>query len=161
MRIAIYPGSFDPVTLGHLDVIKAGADLFDKLYVVVMNNPDKKCMYEHDTRIGLIDQIITDIPNVHCFGYSGTVPSCAVDVKAKYVLRSMRLTGDYEYELQLAMNYRALKPELQVVLLPPEQEHMHISSSVVRQLLSLGGVSRKQMLKYLCPETVDKLYFNK
>lgn len=138
-EIAIYPGSFDPITLGHLDIIRRAAKLFDKLIVVVMVNPAKKCAFSPEERVELIKQCIGDLDNV-CVEFSdGLLADYAKEKNAGAIIKGLRALSDFEYEFQMALTNSKLNPEVETLFLTTKAENMYLSSSMVRQIASMGG----------------------
>lgn len=139
-RIAVYAGTFDPVTLGHLWMIKKGSTLFDQLIVAVGTNPDKKCYFSLEDRITMLQESITGCRNVTVDQYANTfLFKYAESIGAKFVLRGIRSTTDYEYEKALSYVNRHFSSEIMTVFLLPPREMVEISSSVVRGLIGPEG----------------------
>lgn len=138
-KIAIYPGSFDPVTLGHLDIIHRAAKLFDKLIVVVMVNPAKKCSFSPEERVDLIKQCTFDLDNVIVEFSDGLLADYAKEKNAGAIIKGLRALSDFEYEFQMALTNSKLNPEVETLFLTTKAENMYLSSSMVRQIASMGG----------------------
>ena len=140
MRIAICPGSFDPATMGHLDIIHRSAKLFDKVIVVVMSNYNKtNYSFTAEERVQLLERCTSDIPNVEIDTYDGLLVDYAKKVGAIAVVKGLRAVSDFEYEFQQALTNKNLYPELETVFVTTQAENMFLSSSVVKQVCSLGG----------------------
>jgi pantetheine-phosphate adenylyltransferase len=141
-RIAVYPGTFDPITFGHLDIIEASAALFDEVVVGLLINSQKKPLFTVEERLTLINDSVRDcgLQNVHSVYFDGLAVDLAVEQKAVAIIRGLRLTTEYEAELNLIFNNRILNENIVPVLIPPRQEHIHISSSAVRELLKYGNL---------------------
>jgi len=140
MRIAICPGSFDPATLGHLDIIHRSAKLFDKVIVVVMSNYNKtNYSFTAEERVQLLERCTSDIENVEIDTYDGLLVDYAKKVGAIAVVKGLRAVSDFEYEFQQALTNKNLYPELETVFVTTQAENMFLSSSVVKQVCSLGG----------------------
>lgn len=142
IKIAVYAGSFDPITLGHLDILKYGAEIFDKVIIAVANNPDKggnKSLLSVDERIELIKECTKNIPNIEVDSFSGLTVEYAKAHNANILLRGIRSVQDFEYEKELAQNNSALAPEIKTVFLITKPEHSFISSSAVREIISNRG----------------------
>jgi pantetheine-phosphate adenylyltransferase len=136
---AIYPGTFDPVTNGHLDLIERGAKMFQHVVVGVANNPSKKPLFNLDERVALAKQVTSHLPNVVVVGFSGLLIDFAKDNQATILIRGLRAVSDFEYEFQLANMNRRLYPELESVFLTPAVENSFISSTLVKEVSLHGG----------------------
>ncbi len=139
VRKAIYPGSFDPITNGHLDVIRRGAKLFDHLTVAVAENPKKTSLFTPRERKTMIKELTKDLPNVDAVIFGGLIVNLAKDLKAEAILRGIRTFSDYEYEFQMALTNRSLAPEIETVFVMPSEDFSFLSSSMVKQAVALGG----------------------
>ena len=139
MKIAIYPGSFDPVTNGHFDVIKRAAKLFDKLIVVVMVNAAKHPSFSLEERVELLRTVTEGIPKVEVESYTGMLADFARERHACTVVKGLRAVSDYENEFQMALANRKLNPNLETVFLPARGEYQFLSSSIVREIAYYGG----------------------
>lgn len=153
MKIALYSGSFDPVTLGHLDVIKDGANIFDKLIVAVADNPDKKSMFSVEQRKNFITECVKNMTNVEVDTYTGLTVEYAKRKGADILLRGLRSVSDFEYELQLSQNNRLLEQNIKTVFLMTKPEHSFISSSGVKEVLKNNG----DISKYVPSEIIGKI----
>ncbi|CAM3601588.1 pantetheine-phosphate adenylyltransferase [Halomonas lysinitropha] len=153
MNIAVYPGTFDPVTNGHLDLIERAARLFDKVVVAIATSPGKGPTLDIDTRIGLTREVVAGLDNVEVIGFSGLMTEFMIQQKARVLLRGLRAVSDFEYELQLANMNRAQMPELETVFLTPEVENSYISSTLVREIAKLGG----DVSKHVHPRVAETL----
>jgi pantetheine-phosphate adenylyltransferase len=144
MSVAVYPGSFDPITLGHLDVIGRAARMFDRLVVAVLANPRKTALFDADRRVGLIREALADgdrasPDNVEVEAFDGlTVDFCRAR-NAQWVVRGLRAISDFELELQLAQTNRVLAPEVDAVFLMTALEHGYVSSSLAKEIATFGG----------------------
>ncbi len=141
MKKAIYPGSFDPVTMGHLDIIRRAAKLFDEVTVVVMNNVKKKNTHAFtvEERVDFLQRCTKDLPNVQIDFYSGLLAEYAKKAGAIAVVKGLRAVSDFEDEFQQSLTNKKLNPELETVFLTADADSMFLSSSVVKQVCSLGG----------------------
>ena len=137
--VALYPGSFDPVTNGHLDLIQRGAALFDKLIVAILRNEEKKVLFSVEDRIEMVNEVICGLPNVQVGSFDGLLVDYAAGCGASVILRGIRAVSDYEYELQMALMNRRLKPEIETVFLMASEAHSFISSRLVKEVIRLGG----------------------
>lgn len=157
MKIAVYPGTFDPITHGHFDLIERASLLFDKVVVAISASPGKNPALDLDTRIALAREVSAGLDNVEVIGFSGLLTDLMTDQQAHIILRGLRAVSDFEYELQLANMYRAQAPELESVFLTPAVENSYISSTIVREIAKLGGdVSR--LVHPRVAETLRKHY---
>ncbi|CAG0957218.1 pantetheine-phosphate adenylyltransferase [Methylophilaceae bacterium] len=142
-KTAIYPGTFDPITLGHEDVVRRAARLFDEVIVAVAQSQNKKPLFGLDERVALAARVLADCPNVRVVGFSGLLMQFAREEGAQVVIRGLRAVSDFEYEFQLAGMNRHLYPEVETLFLTPSEQYMFISASLVREIALLGGDIRK------------------
>lgn len=138
-KVAIYPGSFDPITYGHVDLIKRSANIFDRIIVAVAINTHKDTLFDIDERVALVGQIIKDIDNVKVVAFSGLVIEFAKKNKASVLIRGLRMISDFEYELQMAMTNRRLDETIETVFLMPSEGHSFLSSSLIKEAATLGA----------------------
>ena len=154
INIAVYPGTFDPITNGHFDLIERGARMFDKVVIAVAASPGKSPNLDLKTRMALVKKVCASLPNVDVIGFSTLLTTMMHEQGATIILRGLRAVSDFEYELQLANMNRAQNPELESVFLTPAVENSYISSTIVREIAKLGGdVSRlvhPQVAEALC-----------
>ncbi len=143
MRRAIYPGSFDPVTNGHLDIIQRGCKLFDEIIVAVLVNPEKKVFFTIEERSEILSAVLRDIDQGDCVvsveSFEGLMVQYAVERKANAIVRGIRAISDYEYELQMALMNRRLQPGLETVFMMPAEEYSYVSSRLVKEVFQLGA----------------------
>jgi pantetheine-phosphate adenylyltransferase len=149
--IAIYPGSFDPPTNGHLDLIQRGSKIFDEMVVAILRNPEKAPLFSVTERAAMLETLTKDYANVRVDTFDGLTVDYAVTVNATCVLRGIRAVSDYEYELQMALMNRKLRPELETVFMMPADKYSYLSSRLVREVAQLGG-----SIQGLVPELVDQ-----
>ena len=135
----IYPGSFDPITLGHIDIIERIADKFEKVIVAVINNPNKKGLFTLEERIGLIEKSLSHLDNIEVDKFTGLTSEYARSKDIDVLVRGLRSSIDYEYELPLAIGNRELNSNLETFFIQADKEYKHISSSVVKEVASLNG----------------------
>lgn len=148
---AIYPGSFDPPTNGHLDLVERGSKIFDELVVAILRNPEKSPLFSVGERRKMLEDLTGDFKNVRVDVFDGLTVDYAARVKASAVLRGIRALSDYEYELQMALMNRKLRPELETVFMMPAEKYSYLSSRLVREVARLGGDVSK-----LVPELVEQ-----
>ena len=139
MTIAIYPGSFDPITNGHLDILKSGSEIFDKVIIAVSYNMNKKGFLTVEERVDLIKKCVNNLPNVEVDSFEGLTVEYAKRKGADVLLRGLRTSFDFEYELQLSQTNNALNPDLKTIFLITKPEYNFISSSMVREILVNNG----------------------
>ena len=155
MRKAIYPGSFDPPTNGHLDIIKRSSPLFDEIVIAVLNNPDKQPMFSVEERVGMIEEIIGTFECGECRlvvdSFSGLTAEFARRSGATAIVRGIRAVADYEYELRMALMNRKLEPTIETVFLMADEEFSYVSSTLMKQVFLLGG-----RVEGLIPELVEE-----
>ncbi len=137
--IAICPGSFDPVTVGHVDIITRAANIFDKVYVAVLHNPKKHPAFTEEERVNMLRTATSAMSNVEVESWGGLLTDYAASKGAGVIVKGLRAVSDYEYEFQMALANRSLRPEIETVFLTTSSENMFLSSSVVKQIASFGG----------------------
>jgi pantetheine-phosphate adenylyltransferase len=138
-RRAIYPGTFDPITNGHTDLVRRAAGIFDQVLVAVANNPRKAPLFALEERIDLSRRVLADIPNVEVAGYDGLTVDYMREKGIRIVVRGLRAVSDFEFEFQLANMQRHLLPEMETVFLTPQEQFTFISSTMVREIAVFGG----------------------
>jgi len=139
LRLAIYPGSFDPVTNGHLDIIERAATLFDRLIVAVSMNPGKKPLFTVEERLQMISEVTRHFDNVTTDSYKGLTVNFACEKNAKAIIRGLRAISDFENEFMMALTNKKLKPAVETIFLMTRAEYSFISSSAVKEVASFGG----------------------
>lgn len=154
-KVVIYPGTFDPMTNGHLDLVQRAARLFERVIVAVAKNPSKTPLFTLDKRIELASAALKGLSNIEVTGFEGLLIDCARAHQAQVILRGLRAVSDFEYEFQLASMNRNMMPELETLFLTPAEQHSFISANLVREIANLGGdvtqfvpASVAQALKY-------------
>jgi pantetheine-phosphate adenylyltransferase len=155
MKRAVFPGSFDPLTNGHLDIIQRSAPLFDEMIVAVLNNPDKNPMFTVEERLDMIREVLPSIDTDDCEmkveSFSGLTAEFAKQKNADAIVRGIRAVSDYEYELRMALMNRRLEPEIETVFLMADEEFSYVSSTLMKQVFELGG-----RVEGLIPELVEQ-----
>ena len=156
MRIGVYPGTFDPITNGHLDIIKRAAKLFDKVIVVVPINMNKKTMFSVEERMELIKESVQDIPNIEVDKTSLLTVDYAKKVNATAIIRGLRMVSDFEYELQMAAINKSLDKNVETIFIMSSHEYSFLSSSSVKELVGFNG-----NISEFVPEVVKKALYKK
>ena len=139
MKTIVYPGTFDPITNGHIDLIERASKLFDKIIVAIASNQKKSPLFDIDERISLAGECLQHLPNVEIKGFDYLLVNFVNDCEADAVMRGLRAVSDFEYEFQLANMNRALSPDIESIFLTPAEKFSYISSSLVREISSLKG----------------------
>lgn len=152
MKRAIYPGTFDPITNGHIDIIRRACNIFDEIIVAVAESKAKKPMFTLDQRIEMVKNTTKDFPKIRVIGFHSLLIDLSDDLDANIIIRGLRAVSDFEYELQMGYANASLKKELETVYLMPSLEHAFVSSSVVRSILYFDG-----KVDHLVPEEALKL----
>ena len=153
MRTAVYPGSFDPLTNGHLDIIRRATHLFDRLLVAVLENEGKSPLFSVAERMELIVKCTRDIPGVEVHSFSGLLVEFMQRLNANVVVRGIRAVSDYEYELQMALMNRELSASVETIFMLPAVEYTYVSSRLVKEVFRLGG----DVARLVPPEVLDSL----
>lgn len=148
---AVYPGTFDPVTYGHLDVIKRTASIYDKVYVAVAQSRDKSPLFSIDERIEMIKESTSHLGNVEIESFKGLVVNYAESKGAGVVVRGLRMISDFEYEFQMALTNRKIKPEIETVFMMPNESYSYLSSKLIKEVARLGADISK-----FVPENVEE-----
>ena len=138
-RVAVYTGVFDPVHNGHLDVVRRGCRLFDRLIVGVGDNPEKASLFSQPERVALLQRVVADLSNVEVMPFHGLAVTFVRGVRARVMLRGLRTTSDMEYEFTMSLTNLALDPGLETVFLMAKEHHSHISGTLLRQIARFGG----------------------
>ena len=149
--VAIYPGSFDPLTNGHLDLIERASRIFDRLVVSILRNPDKDPLFSVPERVEMLKEVVEALPNVEVDTFEGLLVDYARRKGARVLLRGIRAISDYEYELQMALMNRQLQPEIETVFMLPSEAYSYVSSRLVKEVARLGG-----SIKELVPAMVEE-----
>jgi pantetheine-phosphate adenylyltransferase len=154
--IAVCPGSFDPITYGHLDIIRRGAKVFDKVYVVVLNNSAKNPLFTVQERMKLIQEVTKDLPNVQVDEFSGLLVEYAKSVKANAIIRGLRAVSDFEYEMQITSMNRVLDEDIETFFIMTNNQYSFLSSSIVKEVAKYNG-----NISELVPPLVEKALYEK
>jgi pantetheine-phosphate adenylyltransferase len=151
--VALYPGTFDPVTNGHADLIERAARMFDEVVVAVAANPAKAPLFDLDTRVTLLRTVTAGLANVRVIGFTSLLIDCVRAEGASVILRGLRAVSDFEYEFQMAAMNRRLDPGIETVFLTPSESHTFVSASLVKEIAALGG----DVAQFLHPEVLRAL----
>jgi pantetheine-phosphate adenylyltransferase len=146
----IFPGTFDPITLGHQDLVERAANLFDHIIVAIAENTHKKTLLPLEVRVKLCEQVFKNKPNVTVCSFTGLLVNFVKEQNCNTIIRGLRVISDFEYEFQLANMNRRLKPDFETVFLTPSEQYSFISSTMVREIASLGG----DISSFVAPEVV-------
>ena len=138
-RCAIYPGSFDPVTYGHIDLIKRALSLFDEVFVVVAENPEKRPLFDIHERVSLVRRAVGRLRGVHVESFHGLTVDYAKKVGARSIIRGLRATSDFDYEFQMALTNRELSKDVDTIFLMPSETHFYLSSKLIKEIAERGG----------------------
>ncbi|PKB71392.1 MAG: pantetheine-phosphate adenylyltransferase [SAR202 cluster bacterium Io17-Chloro-G6] len=156
MVTALYPGSFDPVTVGHVDVATRAARIFEKLVIAVYETPSKNLLFDTDERWQLISDACSHLPNVEVIKFTGLVVRCANDIGAQVIVRGLRSGSDFEYEFDMAFMNRRLEPDVDLVCFMTSQDYMFVSASLLKEVAKLGGD-----ITEMVPPNVAKAVYSK
>ena len=153
MAIAIYPGTFDPATLGHIDLICRAAKLFDEVIVAIAENQGKAPLFTLEERVSMLESSIKDLGNVRVIGFNNLLMDCAKEQNANTILRGLRAVSDFEYEFQLASMNRHLDPSIETTFLTPSENYAFVSSTLIKEVASLGG----DVSEFVSPQVMKAL----
>ncbi len=156
MRRAIYPGSFDPVTFGHIDMIERSARMVDELVVAVLNNSAKNPLFSVEERVSMLEGITSHVPNVKIRYFDGLLIDYAKEIEATIIIRGLRAVTDFEYELQIAQTNRIVNSEIDTIFLTTSLEYAYLSSTIVKEVASYGGDISHFVPKQLIPQIYEK-----
>src|SRR5262245_21548268 len=154
---AVYPGTFDPITLGHEDLVRRAARLFETLVVAVADSSSKRPFFTRDERVTMIREVTGDLKNVEVIGFSGLLMKFAREHKANVVIRGLRAVSDFDYEFQLAGMNRGMYPDVETMFLTPGEQYMFISATIVREISTMGGDVSKFVSPYVAKQMKAKL----
>ena len=150
---AVYPGTFDPMTLGHEDLVRRAARLFDRIILAIADSRAKKPFFTLDERVEMASEVLKDVPNVEVIGFSGLLMKFVQQHKARVVVRGLRAVSDFEYEFQLAGMNRGLYPDVETLFLTPGEQYMFVSATIMREISILGG----DVSKFVHPHVAKRL----
>ena len=141
-RLAVFPGSFDPLTNGHVDIVLRCAQLFERVIVAVLVNPEKQALFTADERVAIIREVFKEYPNVGVESFDGLLVEYARQRRASAIVRGLRAVSDFEYEFQMALMNRHLEPTLETVFMMPAEQYTYLSSRLIKEVFQLGGEVR-------------------
>ncbi|HEY5561136.1 MAG TPA: pantetheine-phosphate adenylyltransferase [Clostridiaceae bacterium] len=153
---AVYPGSFDPITNGHLDIIKRASCIFDELMVVVLVNPDKNTLFSVDERVELIKRVVASFENVNVSSYLGLTVNFVKYYDARVIIRGLRALSDFENEFQMALMNNKLAPTIETIFMMTNAEHLFLSSSAIKQVAAFGGCVKGLVPDAIIPDLINK-----
>lgn len=153
MTIAVYPGSFDPATYGHIDIIRRASQAFDKVIVGVLHNSAKTPLFSIEERVNILQKVTEDLPNVTIKSFSGLSVNFARENGAQIIIRGLRAVTDFEYELQMAQTNRVLAPDVDTVFLTTSLEYAYLSSTIMKEVAKFGG----DLSKFGPPEIIEEV----
>lgn len=157
MRRAVYPGSFDPITNGHMDIIKRSSKIFDEIIVAVLVNPEKKGLFLREERVELIKRVTDKVPNVRVESFSGLLTTFMAQNDARVIVKGLRAVSDFEYEFQMALMNNKLNPEIETMFMMTSAQYSFLSSSSVRQVAMFGGCINGLVPDEIIPDIFKKL----
>ena len=157
MKVAIYPGSFDPITNGHLDIIKRASKVFDKVIVSILVNSSKTPCFEMEERRALIERVMGDLPNVEVDCFEGLLVNYVRKKGAHVIIKGLRAISDFEYEFQMALANTKIAPDIETLFMMTNQEYSYLSSSIVKELASLGGSLEGLVPDEIMQDIIDKV----
>lgn len=160
MKIAVYPGSFDPVTNGHLDIIKRAAKTFDKVYVAILTNSAKSPAFSLSQRIDWLKRATKELGNVEIDSFSGLLVNYANEKNASIIIKGLRAVSDFEYEFQMALTNRALSPNIETMFLMTNGKYSYLSSSIVKEIARLGGSLNGLVPDFMIEEVTNEITKN-
>lgn len=157
MRRAVFPGSFDPVTKGHLDIIKRSSKIFDEVIVAILINPDKQGFFHIEERVQLIEKVTKDIKNVQVESFYGLLVDYMKEKDAKVIIKGLRAVVDFEYELQMALMNKKLDSAIETMFMMTSAKYSYLSSSSIKQVLRFGGCIDELVPDEIIPDIMDKI----
>lgn len=154
MKRAVYPGSFDPITFGHLDIIERSAKMMDELVIAVLRNSAKNSLFSLEERVNMIKEVTKDLPNVRVETFDGLLVDYMREIEATIIIRGLRAVTDFEYELQIAQMNHVLKDDAETIFLITNLKYSYLSSSLVKEIASYGG----DITKFVPEELINRIY---
>lgn len=154
MKRAVYPGSFDPPTLGHLDIIKRSAGIVDELVVAVLHNSAKNSLFSVEERVSMLEEVTSGLSNVKIATFNGLLVDYVKEIQATMIVRGLRAVTDFEYELQITQTNHILNPEVETIFLTTNLKYSYLSSTIVKEIASYGG----DISQFVPPEFIKRIY---
>ncbi len=154
MKRAIYPGSFDPITFGHLDIIERSSKIVDELVVGVLNNSAKNSLFSVEERVSMIEEMVADFPNVKVASFNGLLVDFMKKIDATIIIRGLRAVTDFEYEIQIAQSNHVQNPEVETIFLTTNLQYSYLSSTIVKEFASYGG----DISKFVPEQFIQRIY---
>ena len=150
-KVAVYPGTFDPVTYGHLDVVKRVSNLFDKVYIAVAHSGEKKALFSVEERVAMLKEAVAEFDNVEVEDFDGLVVNYVKGKSAKVVVRGLRMISDFEYEFQMALTNRKINPDIETIFMMPNESYSYLSSRLIKEVAFMNAD-----VSMFVPENVEK-----
>ena len=154
MKRAIYPGSFDPITFGHLDIIERSSKIVDELVVGVLNNSAKNSLFSVEERVSMIEEMVADFPNVKVASFDGLLVDFMKEIDATMIIRGLRAVTDFEYEIQIAQSNHVQNPDVETIFLTTNLQYSYLSSTIVKEFASYGG----DISKFVPEPVIQRIY---
>jgi len=156
-RIGIYPGSFDPIHNGHLDLISRSRSLFDRMYIAVLHNEEKRPLFSVDERVAMIREVVADYPDCEVASFSGLLVDFVRQVNGQTIVKGLRAVSDFEFEFQMALMNRRLHPQVETVFMVPREDLTYVSSRLIKEVCKLGGRPDGLMPASICAQLKERL----
>lgn len=160
LRVAIYPGSFDPITNGHIDIIKRSLSLFDRVIIAVNDNPPREFLFTAKERVQMIREVLRSFNRIEVESFQGLLVNYAKGKKANFMIRGLRALSDFEYEFQMYLMNKKLSPEIEILYFMTNQEYFYLSSSIIKEISELGGPIKNFVPERVREKLVEKFKSN-
>ncbi len=161
MKIAVYPGSFDPITNGHLDIVERSSEMFDTIIIAVFANPRKEPLLTVEERLDLIREVTRHLPNVQVDSFEGLLSDYARQRSAKVIIRGLRAVSDFEYEFQMSLMNKKLNPNVETIFMTSSSKNIYVSSTIIKEVSALGGAVSGLVPRAVENRLVEKFYHRK